>query len=181
MIAFGALSLEIKAAVAAAAAAALFAAGWSVEGWRKEAEIADLQKVYAEQQASAARAASEDLMAAQARGDSLTARLYAANNALNDLTKEKEDAVRRLTTGRPCLGSAAVRVLNSTPASLHAPTVPQTASQPVPADGGFATDTDVGLWIAGAQRSFRTCRGRLQAVADFYSTAPVDASTPEQE
>jgi len=69
-------------------------------------------------------------------------------------------------------------VLNGPAIGLHAPGVPEAPGGVVPADGAFATDTDVGLWIAGAQRSYNTCRGRLQAVADFYSTKPV---TPEPE
>lgn len=178
MIAFNALSLEIKAAILAAIAAAVFASGWTVNGWRLSNKLADLQRAHAEQETAAAEESAGRLAVAVARGDVLSAKVAAVESRFNTLTQEKEDAVRRLTVGRPCLGSAVVRVLNQPAPSLKPPDVPQTTSSPVPADGAFATDSDVGLWIASAQRSYNTCRARIQAVADFYSTEPV---TPEPE
>ena len=53
-------------------------------------------------------------------------------------------------------------------ASLKPAGVPEAAFEPVSAAAAFATDTDVGLWAAGARRAYDTCRGRLQAIADFY-------------
>jgi hypothetical protein len=173
MIDFNALSLEIKVAILAVIAAALFAAGWSVEGWRMGGKISDLEREHAEQAAKTADESAARLSLAMARGDVLSAQLAASDTALTTLTKEKEDAIRRLTTGRPCLSSAAVGVLNRT-AGLQPPALPETAGQPVSADDSLATDTDVGLWIASAQRSYDTCRGRLQAVADFYESDTYD-------
>jgi len=46
--------------------------------------------------------------------------------------------------------------------------VPAPAGQPAGADAAFATDTDVAEWAAHARRSYDTCRGRLDAVRDFY-------------
>jgi hypothetical protein len=174
VIAFNALSLEIKAAILAAIAAALFAAGWSVNGWRLDGKLADLQRAHAEQEAAAAEVSAGKLAVAMARGDVLSAKAAAAETALNTLTQEKDDAIHRLTVGRPCLGSAAVRVLNGPALGLKPAAMPQAPGSPVPADGAFATDSDVGLWIASAQRSYNTCRGRLQAVADFYEIDPHD-------
>ena len=148
-------------------AALCFAAGWSVEGWRKNAEIARLEAVHSAQRARDAEAANADIAAAQARGDALVARVAMAENARTQVTQEKTDAIRRLTAGRPCLGSAAVRLLNQ-PAGLKPAAVPETASQPAGADAAFATDTDVGLWANTARRQYDTCRGRLGAVAEFF-------------
>lgn len=159
-----------KALVFAVIGALLFAAGWAVEGWRMGSEIATIKS----DQAVIDRKVAEDnarvLTQAIARGDRLTERLAAAELVRDQLKEEKDDAIRRLTVGRRCLDGAAVRVLNSAmPASLKLGHAPEAAGQPVPADAGFATDTDVGLWINGARRSYDTCRGRLQAIADFYA------------
>lgn len=157
----------VKALVLAAVAALIFAAGLTVEGWRKDAQIADLK---AEQKAAESRVAQQnlaDLVAARKRGDQLQLRLNDSETKIDSLTQEKADAVRRLTVGRPCLDSAVVRVLNRS-ASIKPPSVPEAAREPDGADARFATDTDVGLWIGQCQRSYDTCRGRLGAIADFF-------------
>lgn len=157
----------VKAIVMAVIAALIFSAGWLVEGWRKDAQIADLK---ATQKAAESRVAQQnlyDLVAARRRGDQLQLRLTDSETKIGSLTQEKSDAIRRLTVGRPCLDSAVVRVLNRT-ARLKPPSVPEAASEPARTDGGFATDTDVGLWIGQCQRGYNTCRGRLGAISEFF-------------
>ena len=159
---------QVKLTLMTLAAAGIFAAGWAVEGWRMGSKIEMLKTKQAEVNASAEQASLERLIAAQRRGDQLQTRLGAAESSIDTLTQEKQNAIRRLTVGRPCLGSAAVRVLNQ-PAGIRPDTLPAAAGQPVPEDAAFATDTDVGLWIAQCQRGYDTCRNRLDAVADFYA------------
>ncbi len=153
--------------IAMVVAVALFAAGWWVEGNRKDAEIARLMATYRESESRATKQAMERLLAAQAMADALQTRVAAAETARDQLTQEKAHAIRRLTVGRPCLDRAAVRLLNDASragdADLSAP-----ARQPLPADAAFATDTDVGLWAAEARRAYDTCRGRLAGLAEFY-------------
>lgn len=146
--------------------------GASLMADHKNAEIAKLAKSYQEEKASTAEKALERLISAQRRGDFLQNQLATQEAALQAASQEKDHAIRRLTVGRPCLDSAAVRVLNQ-PAGLKPSTVPEAAGEPAGAHAAFATDTDVGLWIGICQRGYETCRGRLQAVADFY---PEDAS-----
>jgi hypothetical protein len=157
----------IKALVLAGLAALIFGAGWLVEGWRKDAEIERLKGTQKAAEAKASREAAKDLQAAVLRGDALSARLAHTENALFQIAQEKDLAIRRLTVGRRCLDGAAVRVLNH-PAGLKPAAAPEAASEPVRPDAAFATDTDVGLWIGQCQRSYDTCRGRLEAIADFY-------------
>lgn len=157
----------VKALVLAGVAALIFGAGWLVEGWRKDAQIAELKAAQKEAESRVAQQNLADLVASRQRGDKLQQRLNDAESTIDSLTQEKTDAVRRLTVGRPCLDSAVVRVLNRT-ASLKPPGVPEAAGEPARTDGGFATDTDVGLWIGQCQRSYATCRGRLGAIADFF-------------
>lgn len=170
MIAPSTIPVWLRGLAALGVVLGIFLAGCSVEGWRKDAEIAALVRDAAQEKANAAVAAQHLLQQAQARGNALTNQLQAAQTAIDTLTEEKKDAIRRLTVGRPCLGGAAVRVLNQ-PA-----TVPATAGQPTADDVAFATDTDVGLWIAQCQRGYDTCRGRLQAVADFFTAPPAESA-----
>lgn len=141
--------------------------GASLMADHKNAEIAGLKLAY---QAEASRTAQESLQRlvdARRRGDVLENRLAAQEANLQAVSQEKDHAIRRLTVGRPCLDSAAVRVLNQ-PAGLKPASLPEAAGEPAGADAAFATDTDVGLWIGVCQRSYKTCSARLQAVADFY-------------
>lgn len=173
MIAPNQFSIWPRVLAVLALVGAIFMAGCAFEGWRKEVEIADLKRDAARQKENDATTAQRVLLQALARGDALTHRLSVAQAAIESLTEEKKDAIRRLTVGRPCLGGAAVRVLNQ-PAGLQPAAVPAAASEPAADDAAFATDTDVGIWIATCQRGYDTCRGRLQAVADFFAPSPAD-------
>jgi prophage endopeptidase len=168
------IPIQVKVVVALALAVACVAVGWCANGWRKDAQISRLETTQAQATKTAAEQFAQRLQAAQSRGNALTAQLDQAQKDIDQLTQEKQDAIRRLTTGRPCLGSAAVRVLNN-PAGLQPVGMPGAASQPAADDGSFATDTDVGLWIGTCERSFNTCRARLQAVADFFNNPPAKA------
>lgn len=162
------IAAEVKFTLVALAAAAIFGAGWLVEGWRMEREFADLKRHYAEQAATAADQNTIELAQANDRADRLQVRLAAEEDARQTILEEKNNALRRLTAGRPCLSEPVVRVLNGGGAAIQPRLVSQAAGEPVSADAAFASDTDVSLWIAGAQRAYDTCRGRIQAIADFY-------------
>lgn len=159
----------IKAVIFAGVAVLIFFAGWQVEGWRKDGEIARIERAHAEQRAHDAEAAAAEIAEAVRRGNELAARVAAAESTRDTALQETKDALRRVTTGRPCLSGPAVRLLNDS-AGLK-PAVPATPGQPAVTDAAVATDTDVGEWIAGAIRHYDTCRGRLAAVADFYEEA----------
>jgi hypothetical protein len=148
-----------------------FAAGWAAQGWRKDAEIARLNEAQQMAQAQAASAASRRLADAQRKNDDLTGALSAAESRRIAVTEEKDREIRRLTSGRRCLDAAVVRVLNP-PAEPGAAALPEAGGEPVSTDAAFATDTDVGTWIAACQQSYDTCRGRLDAVAAFYKDLP---------
>ncbi len=157
----------IKTIILAAVAALLFAAGWQVEGWRKDAEIERIERAHAEQRARDAVAAADEIRAAVRRGDELAARVAAAESTRDTALQETQDALRRVTTGRPCLGGAAVRLLNES-AGLRPAGVPAPAGQPAGADAAAASDTDVAQWAASCVRHYDTCRGRLAAIAEFH-------------
>ncbi len=162
------MSIEAgRLALLAIIGALIFVTGWAVEGWRKDAEIAELKRNHAEQSASAATAASARLQASIKHGEALQLRVAEQENARQAITEEKDRELKRLTTGRPCLNAGTVRLLNRGPGFKPA-AVPAPTGEPVSADAGFATDADVGIWANAARRSYDTCRGRLAALADFY-------------
>lgn len=157
----------IKTLIVAVIAVLIFAAGWQVEGWRKDAEIDRIHLAHANERAEDSRAATEVITAALKHGNELAARAAAAETARDLALEETRDALRKVTTGRPCLSGAAVRLLNDA-AGIKPPDLPGAAGQSAGADAGAASDTDVALWAAHARRSFDTCRGRIDALAEYF-------------
>lgn len=143
----------IDVALAVVLAGLLFGAGWVTNGWRKDAQRSD-----------ALNDALTKLTVAQKTNEKLVADLAFLEDARTQLAEEKDLEIRRLTTGRRCLDAAVVSVLNSDAAA----SLPQAEPEPVPADGTFATDTDVGLWARICRDRFDTCRNRLNAINAFY-------------
>lgn len=163
----------IKTVIVAVFAVLIFAAGWAVEGWRKDAEIDRIKLTQANERADAERATAAVITAALKRYNELEARVAAAESTRDVALQETQDALRKITTGKPCLSGAAVRLLNQSN-GIKPPDLPAAPGQPAGADAAFATDTDVAQWAAYAIRSYDTCRGRLDAIADFYKEAPSD-------
>ena len=144
----------------------LFTNLFTLAAWRmasSEAEACQTARAHDTTKAKLAEAeqALEEAVATIEKNNEVLAVVAAQEAKIDRLTKEKADAVRKLTTGRRCLDGAAVRVLN-------AEAVPDPVSKPLPADAAFATDTDVGEWIAGARKAYDTCRARLDGIAAFY-------------
>lgn len=131
----------------------------------KAGQLADLRNTQATAATAEAVANVKALADAKSRGDTLTTELNAYMAANTELIKERDDALRQTTTGRPCLGASTVRVLNSDPGSRNG--LPQTASSLAGTDGAFATDTDVATWINEAKGQYETCRARLDKLIDF--------------
>ena len=126
---------------------------------RMRAEIA-----VAQQQATAA--AVERLTEGNALAERLRARADAAEAARRQTAKERDDAIRKQTVGRPCLDAGLVGVLNGAdlrPGGAGGVSVAAGSG----AGSAFATDTDVGQWIAGAIDEHEICRERLDAVIDW--------------
>lgn len=110
----------------------------------------------------------EALQAAQVRGDLLSAGLLTQASQIDQLKQESIHAIKQATTGRTCLGAAALRVLDQAPGITTA-VMPAPASSAAAADERFASDTDIGLWAAEAGAHFETCRARLDALIDWHA------------
>lgn len=133
--------------------------------------------------------ASEDtitrLQVASARGDELTQTLLQREDQIRKISQEKHDAIAQATTGRPCLGVPALRLLNSA-TGLHVAGMPSAPSGPVatgasaaahPDDQGLiATDADIAGWSIDAGAQYEICRGRLDTLIDWHPNPPAPTS-----
>ncbi|MDT4329797.1 hypothetical protein RPD76_07735 [Methylomonas sp. MV1] len=146
--------------------------GWFLTDAILNAEIAQLKADQAQALAAAETLYRERQAAEQQRGDALSAQLAQTETELNQRTLEVTRAVSKVTTGRACLGDAAVRVLNGAP--RDDPTVPEAAGASTAESAAIATDTDVAGWIGNAQYQYETCRARLGALIDFETGRPDD-------
>jgi DnaJ-class molecular chaperone len=128
------------------------------------------------------QAATNQLTAEQARGDALTTALLTSQSQIDQLSEEAHRGIKNETTGRACLGSGALRVLNSAPGlrTQLAPTSSTAAAHgsiAAPADDAsseasngdeFATDTQIADWAIDAGTQFETCRTRLDKLIDWH-------------
>lgn len=153
-------------------------AGWSLgraplhtELASARTDMAQLRTTHAETARVAALAAAKALQQAQQRGDALTTKLAQRQAQINQLSKDKRDALNRLTTGRACLTGAAVRVLNQPdgPADAGPEPVPTPPVGAAAAGAAFATDADVGQWAIAARAQYSDCRARLAALIDWHT------------
>jgi hypothetical protein len=142
-------------------------AGWAVNGWRLNAEIERIKGAHQAEIARNALAATVRLDDARKRNDVIETELNDLRLARAKQDQEKDDEIKRLTTGRRCLSAAAVGVL-SRPAGAALGAVPPASSEPVPGTARFATDTDVGLWARTCRSAYESCRADRAGVRKFY-------------
>ncbi|MDR2113413.1 MAG: hypothetical protein LBQ62_09995 [Candidatus Accumulibacter sp.] len=146
-------------------------AGWTINDWwweakwgRREAEVA--QSINATHQAVVA--ALEKARAVEAAGEAAAQRQIALEAQNAKLGKEKDDALRKLTTGRACLDAPVVGLLNADAFAANGPGLRPPAGGVARAAAGFASDTDVALWARNARDQYDRCRGRIDALNAFY-------------
>lgn len=107
---------------------------------------------------------------AQAQGEAATQELNQHLQALREHTQQQiKNALPNVTTDRPCLGAAAVRVLERAEAFTEpAAALPESAQRTAGADAGVATDRAVAEWIAGAAEQYQACRERIDALRQWH-------------
>jgi hypothetical protein len=171
------------------------------QAWRH----ADARAEQAEAELAHNRRVLTQLREAQRLGDELSARLLAAEAERAQLTQERDDAIARATTGRACLGSRALRVLDGAP-GLRVAVVPAAAASAAAAHAAAAADpgaagadadassiagpglrasgvglepvsddTAIARWILHAGAQYETCRARLHALIDYSTGAAAHA------
>lgn len=183
------LWLPLLALLAGAAGGAW--GGYTVGRAPLQVDLATLKQDHAEALRLAQLAAAKRLQAAQERSHTLSNALAETLTQTATLRTEKTHALRLAATGRVCLDSRALSVLNSSPglrvagldgvpppqpglAQAHAAAGPDTHAQPGAPDaprtpGIIATDADIGAWSIGAGAQYETCRDRLDALIDWHT------------
>lgn len=171
------------------AAAVAAGATWPLARAPLQGDIADLRmenaglrEAHTESLRLAVQAASARVQRAQESGEAVSARLAAALTKNDQLTEEKQRAIKAATNGRACLSGRALRVLDGATGITVAPRrdgVPAPAGQPAaeagaaaahPDVGNVATDTDLGGWVLDAGRRHEACREQLGALIDWINT-----------
>ena len=100
------------------------------------------------------------------RANALAQKLATRESKIIYRTKEVIKNVPKVTTGKSCLNSAAVRMLNYRDNSA----VPETPGKPAPESTPDApvTDTDTAYWIADAISQYEIAASRLNALIDYF-------------
>lgn len=141
-------------------------------------ELAQLDRDHTREKLLLIERAAEKLQAANDRGDQLMNVLEVRQDQINQLAREKRDAIHKVTTGRACLGGPALRLLNSAPGLTVSGITQATGSAPAAGaaaapntDNGtdiVSTDTDMAIWAVDAGAQYEVCRARLDALIDWH-------------
>ncbi|GHT90038.1 hypothetical protein AGMMS49545_02220 [Betaproteobacteria bacterium] len=175
LIRFGALKIALIFGLVVFAGA--FSAGWTVNGWRLSARHDETLL----EASNAVINALEKARAVEATGYAIAQRQLALEALNLKLSKERDDALRKTTSGRACFNGATVRLLNDRDqgagirSGLPAPArlavgsfAALTADSFQFQDGDESSDTDVALWAGYAIDRYDACRGRIDAIRAFY-------------
>ncbi|MCL2524571.1 MAG: hypothetical protein FWF20_11765 [Betaproteobacteria bacterium] len=157
---------------------AVFAAGALIGGdvagrtYREKIAVAEAayekdRRVAAESVALALTALREK----EAEGEKLAARQLELEATGRKLEKEKNNALKKLTTGRPCLDGATVRLLNASADPAGKRSLSAHPADALEAATAFATDTDIALWANHVRFRYDACRGRIDAIREFAERA----------
>jgi hypothetical protein len=128
---------------------------------KQDKQHADEKRLDAEQVKAA-------LKAAITRGDDLSRQLLQSDQQIIKLSKEKRDAIQKVTTGSLCFGEPALRLLNGAP-GLHVSGLPGATGSIAAESGATSTDTDIAQWVIDAGAQYEVCRTRLDALIDWHA------------
>jgi hypothetical protein len=162
------------------AGCALVASGsavWKVARAPLLTQLAEQDAAYTREKLRTYERAAEVLKAAAERGDQLTTALELHQAQVNKLTREKRDAIHQVTSGRPCLGQPALRLLDNAPGLSVRGLAPATSSTAATGsaaatdtdDGAVSsTDADIASWVIDAGAQYAVCSARLDALIDWH-------------
>lgn len=156
-----------------------FGVAWDWQGARADARVMDLQRQAAVRQAEEAAASAAALRRERDRTDQITRAAGQREAALDTKLQETQRALKTATTGRPCLGGAALRVLDQStglrppPGSALASVLDRgyAGAAADPSGEEAASDTDVAEWIATSGRYYERCRARIHDIREWQDGA----------
>jgi hypothetical protein len=171
-----------------AALGAGFYTGWVAGRMPLHTQLAEADAAQSKERLRTAERATQVLQAAQLRSDELTQMLATQQTQIDKSKKERLDAIHQVTTGRTCLDSASLRLLNGAPGlrvsgfatagSSPVATRGATAADPDSQSGLISTDDDVATWDLVAGARFEVCRIRLDALIDWFGPPPPQPKAP---
>lgn len=142
-------------------------------------QLAQERQVQAEHQRQQAEQQASVLLQAQRQGQALGQELAAQQRQLQQRKTESRYAVPQATTGRTCLDSAALRLLDSAPGlRIAAGHLSPASSDAVATDGAIATDTDMAYWAIDSAAQYETCRSRLDALVHWHEASDSGPAPP---
>ncbi|MCL2345557.1 MAG: hypothetical protein FWC58_06860 [Desulfobulbus sp.] len=157
-----------------------FCSGWIIQGYRLNSEITRIEAAWHQENKDSAEAASqiaEEVIRIEREGERLAARALELETEANRMGKEKDDVLRKITSGRLCLTADIVRLLNDHDAARTAGSALSAPARDIahahatttadPDVGRFATDGDIALWARNAKTQYDACRGRIDALRRF--------------
>lgn len=142
-------------------------AAWQIGRMPLRAELAAAHEAWAKERLRGAELNAQRLQTAIDRGDGLTQSLLASQARMDQLNRSRRNALPTATTGGPCLGGPALRLLDGA-TGLRVSGLPKAASGAAAADGAVATDTDITGWALDAGAQYATCSARLDALIDWF-------------
>lgn len=152
--------------------------GYGFTGLYYRAQLVSVRADAETARAQAVSAALQRERTARAAADAAQASLAAALATNTQITRERDDAITKVTAGSACLRGAALRLLDGAP-GLSVSDLPVPAARPAGAHGPTATDperaggdrvvTDTGIarWSLSAGLQYEECRTRLDALIDY--------------
>jgi hypothetical protein len=162
------IPLPYRILIAAAAAAIAFSFGY-LQGEAHAQAKADAAQVVAD------KAHAANVAKYVALNNALSGRLAVAEGTIVTKTVEVVKYVPKYTTGRLCLSSDAVRLLQPGGTAR----VGSATSKPNAEDANqSASDTDIAYWVAAANEDYETCAVRLNTLIDYVSLALRDKPKP---
>lgn len=173
-----------KLALIACGLVAVGGIAWETGRAPLKVEIAQLKLDHTAESLRIADHATEVLKLAGRQGDALSNALAQSQEQIETLSREKRDAVSKVTTGRTCLGESALRLLSTAP-GIRVHGLGPAASGPAAAgstsaanpdhDTTVSTDADITSWAIDAGAQHEVCRARLDALIDWH-TKPTPAT-----
>jgi len=134
-----------------------------------ETRISALKEQRATDIATTHVAALKRIQTANARADSLQVALEVTEQRLSITELEMQHEIQRNTSGRACLSSRTVSLLNQRAAAGNtAAGVSTSASQPAENSAAVATDTDIASWANVVITQYGACKARLDALIGWH-------------
>ena len=147
---------------------ALFATGWSVNGWRKDADLADVKRQHAEVLAGIARKTTDAVTAVRKLEQAANSAISTADKSATERIAKNDQENRSL---RACVaaGTCGVRIITRSTACAAGGDVPQDAGAGGVGDGAVALDDAAANRVLDLRESVQSDAAKLAYLREYAS------------